>query len=297
MLTLPQMADLARSHREDLDHPVASLLIGDRTFDFSDGPALMGVVNLSPDSTYRDSIANTTESALRKARVMATEGASIIDIGAESTTAKASRVGAVAQIDALIPVIAPLAADGLIVSTETYEPTVVEAALAAGTQVLNMTGVEHEQRMLELAADAEATVVMCFSGGGNVREIVDVTVGEDPVPDLLAHFEPRIERARSLGVDRIVIDPGMGFYYGNLTDPPTRARHQATVLLNSFRLRRLGLPICNAMPSAYALFEEHYRSAEPFFSVLALLGGTTVIRTHEIPQVRAVLDTMRLLSV
>jgi len=51
------------------------------------------------------------------------------------------------------------------------------------------------------------------------------------------------------------------------------------------------------MPSAYALFEEHYRSAEPFFSVLALLGGTTVIRTHEIPQVRAVLDTMRLLSV
>jgi len=122
-------------------------------------------------------------------------------------------------------------------------------------------------------------------------------VGEDPVPDLLAHFEPRIERARSLGVDRIVIDPGMGFYYGNLTDPPTRARHQATVLLNSFRLRRLGLPICNAMPSAYALFEEHYRSAEPFFSVLALLGGTTVIRTHEIPQVRAVLDTMMLLSV
>jgi dihydropteroate synthase len=116
--------------------------------------------------------------------------------------------------------------------------------------VLNMTGVEHEQRMLELAADAEATVIMCFSGGGNVREIVDVTVGEDPVPDLLAHFEPRIERARSLGVDRIVIDPGMGFYYGNLTDPPTRARHQATVLLNSFRLRRLGLPICNAMPSA-----------------------------------------------
>jgi dihydropteroate synthase len=50
------------------------------------------------------------------------------------------------------------------------------------------------------------------------------------------------------------------------------------------------------MPSAYALFEEHYRSAEPFFAVLALLGGSTVIRTHEIPKVRLVRDTLALIG-
>jgi dihydropteroate synthase len=227
---------------------------------------------------------------------MAVEGADIIDIGAESTTAKAARVGAKSQIEQLVPVIEPLAAEGIIVSTETYEPDVVAAALAAGTQVLNMTGTEHEQQMLEMAAAHDATVIMCFSGGANVREIVDLGVGTDPIPDLLAHFEPRIERAKKLGVKNLVIDPGMGFYYGNLTDPPSRARHQASVLLNSFRLKTLGLPICNSMPSAYALFEEHYRSAEPFFAVLALLCGSTVIRTHEIPKVRLVRDTLALIG-
>lgn len=296
VLTLQQLAELADAHVTDLAITPPPLLIGEQEFDVASRPVLMGVVNLSSDSSYRDSIANTTESAIRKSRVMAAEGATIVDIGAESTTAKASRVTAEDQIAALVPVIAPLTADGIVVSTETYEPAVVEAALDAGTQILNMTGVSHEEQMLDLAASSGATVIMCFSGGGNVREIVDIAVGGDPVPDLLAHFEPRIERARSRGVDRIVIDPGMGFYYGNLTDPPTRARHQASVLLNSFRLRCLGLPICNAMPSAYALFEENYRSAEPFFSVLAMLGGTDVIRTHEVPKVRSVLDIMQLVS-
>lgn len=296
MLSLQQLASLTQRYSTELAIEPPPLLIGEYRFDVASRPVLMGVVNLSPDSTYRDSIANTTESALRKSRVLAAEGAAIIDIGAESTTAKASRVTADEQIEALVPVIGPLAAEGIIVSTETYEPAVVEAALAAGTLVLNMTGVAHEEAMLDLAASSGATVIMCFSGGGNVREIVDVTVGVDPIPDLLAHFEPRIERARARGVDRIVLDPGMGFYYGNLTDPPTRATHQAAVLLNSFRLRPLGLPICNAMPSAYALFEEHYRSAEPFFSVWGVLGGTDVIRTHEVPKVRAVLDLMELIE-
>lgn len=296
MLTLQQLAQLADSHREALDLPVAPLTIAGRHFDLARKAALMGVVNLSIDSTYRDSIAQTTDSALRKAHVLSAEGADIVDIGAESTTAKAARVGAQSQIEQLLPVIEPLAAEGIIVSTETYEPKVVAAALSAGTHVLNLTGTEHEQHMLELAAEHDATVIVCFSGGANVREIVDLSVGTDPIPDLLAHFEPRIERAMRLGVKNLAIDPGMGFYYGNLTDPRSRARYQASVLLNSFRLKSLGLPICNSMPSAYALFEEHYRSAEPFFAVLALLCGSTVIRTHEIPKVRLVRDALALVG-
>jgi dihydropteroate synthase len=296
VLSLADLSHLATHFATELAIAPPDLRVGDRTFALGAGPILMGVVNLSKDSTYRDSIAQTTESALRKSRVLATEGAAIIDIGAESTTAKASRVSAQAQIDSLVPVIGPLVAEGLLVSTETYEPSVVEAALSVGTQVLNMTGTEHEEAMLDLAASHDSTVVMCFSGGGNVREIVDLNVNSDPIPDLLAHFEPRVEKARARGVERLVIDPGMGFYYGNLTDPSLRARHQGSVLLNSFRLRTLGLPICNAMPSAYALFEEHYRTAEPFFSVLAMLGGTDVIRTHEVPKVRAILETMALLE-
>ena len=98
-------------------------------------------------------------------------------------------------------------------------------------------------------------------------------------------------------MERVVIDPGMGFYYGNLTDPIVRARHQAQVMLGAFRLRSLGVPLCNALPHAFDLFEEQFRTAEGFYAVLALLGGTGVLRTHEVPQVRAVVAAMTALSV
>ena len=297
MITLAALADLAAAHRADLDHRVGPLLIADRSFDVDSRPVIMGTVNLSRDSTYRESIAVSTDSAVRKARVMAAEGADIVDVGAESSTARAARVDAAAQVASLVPVIERLVKEDILVSVETYEPAVVEAALEAGATVLNMTGREHEDRMLDIAAEHGSTVILCYSGAGNVREVTDVTIDDDPIPGLLEHFARRLDHARSRGVTRLVIDPGMGFYYGNLTDPLVRARHQARVILGAFRLRSLGVPMCNALPHAFDLFEEQFRTAEGFYAVLALLGGTSVLRTHEVAQVRAVVGAMDALSV
>jgi dihydropteroate synthase len=69
------------------------------------------------------------------------------------------------------------------------------------------------------------------------------------------------------------------------------------VLLQTIRLRVLGLPIGHALPHAFDLFEDQFRSAEGLFAVLAHLGGAGVFRTHEVPQVVAVLDALRVLSV
>jgi dihydropteroate synthase len=297
VITLSALADLVERHDVDLKQPCPPLRIGDRSFDVDDVPVVMGTVNLSRDSTYRESVAVSTESAIRKVRVMAAQGAEVVDIGAESSTARATRVGAQEQVSALVPVIETVVADGIAVSVETYEPSVVRACLAAGAQVLNMTGVEHEAAMLDLAAEHGATVVLCYSGGSNVREITDVPLDEDPIPVLWDHFVERIEHARARGVDRVVIDPGMGFYYGNLVDPMKRANHQARVLLQAFRLRGLGVPICNALPHAFDLFEDEFRTAEGFYAVLARLGGTSVFRTHEVARVRAVLGAMGTLEI
>jgi dihydropteroate synthase len=62
--------------------------------------------------------------------------------------------------------------------------------------------------------------------------------------------------------------------------------------LNTFRLRTLGFPVCHALPHAFECFGDEVRSAEPFFAVLAALGKTDLFRTHEVPRVRAVLDTL-----
>ena len=139
--------------------------------------------------------------------------------------------------------------------------------------------------------------MLCFGETANVREIADVPLDDDPLPVLLDHFAQRITHARSLGVDKVVIDPGMGFYYGNLVDPLIRARHQARVLAQGFRLRPLGVPVCNAVPHSFDLFGDEFRKAEGFFAVLATLGGTHLVRTHEVAHLRVVLRALDELGV
>lgn len=291
MLSLAGLAGLVEAWGVPDDHPVPPLpLPGDPV------TAVMGTLNLSRDSTYRESIAVSIESAVRKGRVMAAQGAHLIDIGAESSTRAAARVDAAAQATALVPVIERLSDMAIPVSVESYEAPVVEAALKAGASVVNLTGIQHEDRILELAAEHGAAVILCYVGASSVRDVTDVDLVGDPLPALTEHFGHRIERARSAGVDRLVIDPGMGFYYGNLVDPATRARHQARILLQGYRLRVLGVPLCNALPHAFDLFEDEFRVAEGFFATLAALGGTSLFRTHEVPRVRATLAAMALLD-
>ncbi len=301
MIGLAQLLALANEHADDLDHPVAPLRIGAETFDTDDRPVVMGVVNLSRDSTYRESVATTTESAIRKGRVLAAQGAHLIDVGAESTNATRARVGADEQADTLVPVIEALAADGIAVSIESYAASTVRAGLEAGAQVLNLTGSDDDDAMFALAAEHDATVVLCHVYGSHARATDRDTAGPsagdadapgDPVPAMIQQFERRIAAARAAGVRDLTIDPGLGFEF-RMTDLGERARHQAQMLLTSFRLRRLGLPVCHALPHSFELFEDQFRVAESFFTVLASLGGTGVYRTHEVPQIVAVLNALR----
>lgn len=300
MITLADLAALHSEHGDALAAPVAPVRIAGPRGDvvIGDGSiAMMGCVNLSRDSTYRESVAVSTEDAIRMARLQVDQDAVIVDLGAESSSAKAIRVGAAAQIATLVPAVEGIAAD-VVVSVETYEPAVVEACLRAGARVLNMTGREHEDAMLELAAQHDAAVVMCFGEVANVRDDASsVPLDGDPMPALIDHFVPRLERARSLGVDRIIIDPAMGFTYRNLTEPFVRASYQTRVLAQSFRLRPLGVPICNVLPHTYDLFGDEFRKAEGFYGVIAALGGTDLVRIHEVAHLRVVLRAMDLLDV
>jgi dihydropteroate synthase len=106
------------------------------------------------------------------------------------------------------------------------------------------------------------------------------------------YFARQVEQAEKAGLQKLFIDPGLGFYYRNLQDSAVRVRHQMNVFLNTFRLRKLGYPVCHALPHAFEYFGEEVRCAEPFFAVLATLGKTDLFRTHEVARVKAVLDTL-----
>lgn len=299
MINLAELASLQIEYGDAWTAPITPVVLRGPHGDVSvgDGPVtLMGCVNLSRDSTYRESVATSPADAIRMGRIQVAQGAAIIDLGAESSTAKAARVGPDDQIATLVPTIEGLA-EHAIVSVETYEPQVVKASLAAGAGILNMTGRQHEDEMLALAAEHDAAVVMCFGVTANVREQSVAPVDADPIPVLLEHFAVRLERARALGVDRVIIDPGMGFYYGNLVDPMTRARHQTRVLTQTFRLRALGAPVCNVLPHTYDIFGDEFRKAEGFYAVLAALGGAHLLRIHEVPHLRVVLAALSALEV
>ncbi len=293
MLSLADLARLYDDHRTELEHEVRPVEVGG--IRIGDGePALMGVVNLSRDSAYRESVAVSVDSAVRKARVQVAQGAAVVDLGAEATTVAAVRRDPGAQVDQLRPVVEALAPEA-VVSVETHDPEVTAACLEAGARMLNMTGREHEEDMLDLAAKHDAAVVMCFSAGADVRDFSEAPVGGDAVPDLLGHFGPRLEQARERGVTRVLVDPGLGFTYTNLGDHVDRARHQARMLLEGGRLRSLGVPLCNALPHAFDVFEEEFRTAEGFFGFLAWLGGTHLYRVHEVARVRATLRAAQVL--
>lgn len=299
MISLSDLAALHSEYADDIARPVEPVTVPGSTREVTIGgpdPVLMGTVNLSRDSTYRESVAVSTDAAIRKARTQIAQGAEVVDVGAESSTAGAARVAGPQQRAALVPVIEAIAEE-CVVSVETYQPEVVEAALAAGARMLNLTGRAGEDEMLACAASYDAAVVLCFCEPGDVRADHDHPTQGDPLPALVDHFGPRIEHARALGVRRLVVDPGLGFYYGNLVDPRVRVRHQAAVLAQCFRLRTLGVPVCNALPHAFDLFEAEFRKAEGFFAVIARLGGTDLFRTHEVAHVRAVLAAMGFLDV
>lgn len=292
MLNLEYLAELLHANRTAAQARVSEFSIGNRHFPFNSRPAIMGVVNLSADSWYRESVKLNEESAVRRGRVLSEQGADIIDVGAESTLAHAALVDGVVQNSKLLPIVKALRTANVLVSVETYHPAVAQACLEAGANVLNLTGTDLSVELFQMVADHDAAVILCYVQSKNVREVGDFKFGDDPVTPIRDHFARQIETAQRGGVEKILIDPGLGFYYRNLQDSAVRVRHQMTVFLNTFRLRTLGFPICHALPHAFEYFGEEVRCAEPFFAVLAALGKTDLFRTHEVPRIKAVLDTL-----
>jgi len=292
MLGLKDLAAIAAEHAANLEVEVRPFDIADQVNFPSAQPAIMGVINLSADSWYRGSIRTSVELAVERGSELREQGADIIDIGAESTLGQAQRVGGEEQRQRLLPVISQLASQGVIVSAETYDAEVAKACLEAGAKVLNLTGTIDSEAIYQHAAGHDAAVIVCYVAGDNVRDVGDIPLDDDPIPRMSDYFSREIETAERCGLTRGFVDPGLGFYYRNLQDSSVRIRHQMKTFLNAFRLRELGWPVCNALPHAVECFGDEVRSAEPFFSVLAALGGTDLFRTHEVPCVRAVLKTL-----
>jgi dihydropteroate synthase len=207
MLDLEQLAALLEKNREAAKARVQEFSIGHKHFAFNAQPYIMGVINLSADSWYRESVCLTTDQAIRRGKLLAAQGADIIDLGAESTLAHAERVGDKVQQSNLLPVLKGL--QDQIISVETYSPEVAQQCLSAGAKVLNLTG--SDPKLYSVAAAHDAAAIICYVQGPNVREVGDFSAKDDVIATMYEYFAQQTELATGAGVKKIVIDPGLGF--------------------------------------------------------------------------------------
>lgn len=295
MLDFRALRAVFDTYRQSLDIPVRTFRMGGREFDFNRYRYLVGVINLSTDSWYRESVCATTEEAIRRAEMLARDGADLIDIGAESTLPHARRADVQQQLDRLLPVVEALKARDLLVSVESYYPEVFEACAKAGADVFNLTGIREEAEVFKLAAQYDVAVILCYVQGATVREVSELQLHQDMLATIRESFRAGLARAEQAGVCKCFIDPGLGFYYKNLQDSRRRIQYQLNTFVQCFRLHELGYPTFNILPHAPEIFQDdERRAAEPFFSVLAMLGGTHVIRSHEVRTVHRIRQVMDL---
>jgi dihydropteroate synthase len=293
MITPDVILPLWEAHRDALDHPVRTIEFPALGRVFDDRPYQLGVINLSRDSTYRESLALDVEAALYRARKMTIEGAAMIDIGAESTGTHADLIDVDGQLATLLPVIEALVGVGLLVSVETYHTDVAVASLEAGAQVINLTGRVDDPTLYEAIARHGAGLILCYTPGETARSDADVPSVDTMIDEQMTFFRERLDLVTGSGVDKLWIDPGFGFAL-NLPDGPERVRYQTDNLLQSFRFRELGWPVCVTMASSQYLFRDEVRSAETAMAVLAVLSKANLLRSHEVARIQPVINMLEI---
>ena len=181
-----------------------------------DGPLIMGILNVTPDSFSDGGQFNTIESAVNQGKQMIDEGADIIDIGGESTRPGSERVSVEEQIERVVHIINAINVtkpDHVEISIDTTRSRVAEAALAAGATIVNdVSGGNDEPEIIDLCASKGCPyIIMHMLGTPDIMQ--KQPVYEDVVLDIKQFLESRIEQCIRAGIDKkhIIIDPGIGF--------------------------------------------------------------------------------------
>jgi dihydropteroate synthase len=188
------------------------LRCGDRIVPL-DRVALMGVLNVTPDSFSDGGLWLEPRAAIDHGLEMTSQGAVIVDVGGESTRPGADAVPQDEELRRVVPVVAALADAGVLVSIDTRKVAVARAALDAGAAIVNDTaGEEVEPSMGELVASQNAAMIVMHSRGtpSTMRSLTDYSDVVTDVRDFLIGRANTLEAA-GVGHDSIGLDPGIGF--------------------------------------------------------------------------------------
>lgn len=263
-------------------------------FNTIEKPLIMGILNVTPDSFSDGGRHYSLDKALEQCRKMLAEGADIIDIGGESTRPGSDPVSAEQQIDRVVPVIEAIRrqlSSSILISIDTTQSPVAEAALSAGADMINdISAGENDAMIFKLTAKRRVPIILMHKQG-TPKTMQDQPHYQDVVGEVLNYLMKRINQAIEQGVDRstIAIDPGIGFgkrKQDNLDLLAHLDRFVETgypVLLGTSRKRFMGSILDVAEPTELI-------TATAVTTALGVMAGVKLFRVHDIKENRQAVD-------
>lgn len=245
-------------------------------------PHVMGILNVTPDSFSDGGLHNQKDKAVVKALEMIADGATVIDVGGESTRPSASVVEVEEEIRRVVPVVEELAKHDVIISIDTSQPEVIKAAVKAGAHIWNDVRALTRPQALETAAELNIPVIIMHMRGepttmNNLDQYDDVT------QDVIRELSQRVQDALDVGVkaEHIMIDPGFGF--------AKNAQQNLKLLQEFYKLTEMGYPILSAL-SRKRFIGAALNGAEPqaravgsaAAHLLSIQQGACMVRAHDV---------------
>ena len=246
-------------------------------------PAIIGILNVTADSFSDGGRYLDPRAAVEKGLGLAAEGADIVEVGGESSNPDGARMDAAEELARIEPVILGLKKERIRISVDTRKPVVMRRALALGADMINdVTGLG-DAEAVEAVRGAGVPVVVMFARNRGPRAERASRSEETVLAEIEAFFAERLASLESAGIahDRIIIDPGMGFFLGGTPGP------SLTVLRELEALRRFGCPLCvstsrKSFIGAVLNRPVGERGAGTLATeIWAWLHGAGYIRTHE----------------
>lgn len=234
----------------------------------------MGVINLSPDSKNTHTVARSVDEALTMADRYRQWGATLIDLGGQSSHIDNPTIEAADEVARVVPAIEALASDGHVVAIDTWKPEVAEPAVDAGAVIVNDTGGLADPDMRAVVARTGVASIAVYVEGANPHDVDEVEIREDKAEHTAEGFRTLLDDLAGEGIHNVIIDPGIALNYRG--DYEAYSRMQLEVIAGSDHLHALGKPVLIPIPRK----RDGHRLA--VYTGLAIEHGADIIRAHDV---------------
>lgn len=250
-----------------LDLGATKLPLGDVTY-------VMGVINVSPDSKNLHTVARSVDEAMLMADRYRSWGATFIDLGGQSSHFDNPTIDSVDEISRVVPVVEALVAEGHLVSIDTWKPDVAGAAVEAGAVIVNDTGGLANEEMREVVAASGVAAVAVHVEGDNPHGVSEVEIRDDKAETTANRFRALVDDLARLGIDNVILDPGIALNYRG--DYEAYTRMQLQVIAGLAPIRALGRPVLVPIPR-----KRDFHRVAAYIS-LAVEHEADIIRVHDV---------------